>query len=315
MVNLKTCTYCNIKKDISCFCIHSKSPDGYTYWCDECRRAYRRKRYCENIEENRAEARANRAEQVKLFQDKYKLNIPCKDCGKVFEPYCMDFDHISERGKKFKNVSRMVLEGYSDNLILEEINKCDLVCVLCHNERTYKRNGDGKYKPCVLRNIKVIRKFKANPCAICGNQYEHYNMQADHINHETKLYPICSLKRCKLQTLLDELEKCQVLCALCHRRKSILEQKEGKYLIPKSQQPEPKRKKLFYDPETNMKECATCHQIKHTSIFLDNDRLKSGIGSWCIECAKEYHRKRRELFKQQAEQIKQQNKIQSDINK
>jgi hypothetical protein len=115
------------------------------------------------------------------------------------------------------------------------------------------------------------------------------------------------LKRCKLQILLDELEKCQVLCALCHRRKSILEQKEGKYLIPKSQQPEPKRKKLFYDPETNMKECGICHQIKHISVFRKREDSISGADTYCIECFNEYKRKRRA-----------QNKIENDttnINK
>jgi hypothetical protein len=309
MVNSKTCTKCNNEIDIYYFCKQSKSPDGYTYWCYECRKEYRIK--YENIEENRLNRNAKNSERNKSFQNKFKANIPCKDCGKVFEPYCMDFDHIPERGKKYKNVSRMMLEDYPEDLILEEIKKCDLVCILCHNKRTHEINKEKygndieKYYATKILNIKTIRKFKEKPCAICGNQYEHYNMQADHIDPSTKLYAICSLKNHKHQMLLDELEKCQVLCALCHRRKSILEQKEGKYLTTKiSHPPELERKKLFYDPETNMKECGICHQIKHISVFRKREDSISGADTYCIECFNEYRRKRRA-----------QNKIQSDINK
>jgi len=223
----------------------------------------------------------------------------------------MDYDHILERGKKIDSVSRLVLNCTPKNIILVEIEKCDLVCILCHNKRTYERfnkfgkSEEEKYKPNVWRNIKVIRNFKEKPCAICGNQYEHFNMQTDHINPENKFYDTCRLKRCKLQTLLDELEKCQVLCALCHRRKSILEQKEGKYLATKiSPPPELERKKLFYDSETNMKECGKCHQIKHSLYFTKDNDTKSKLSTYCIECFNEYRRKRRA-----------QNKIQSDINK
>ena len=56
-------------------------------------------------------------------------------------------------------------------------------------------------------------------------------MQIDHMIPANKLYNVCDLKNYKLKILHDELEKCQVICALCHRRKSILEQKDNKYSV------------------------------------------------------------------------------------
>ena len=60
---------------------------------------------------------------------------PCADCGGVFDPVCMDFDHV--RGVKVIQVSRLV--GCRKEKILEEVAKCDIVCSNCHRVRTYNR--------------------------------------------------------------------------------------------------------------------------------------------------------------------------------
>lgn len=147
------------------------------------------------------------------------------------------------------------------------------------------------YSPHVQRNIGIISAFRAQPCAMCGVQSEHYNMQIDHIDPTTKLYDVCQLKSCKVEKLLTELAKCQVLCALCHRRKSITEQQDDKYSASRPQPP--KRQELFYDPLTNTKECGRCHKIKDGSEFRANKKTKSGLDTYCKECFNEYRRERR----------------------
>lgn len=62
---------------------------------------------------------------------------PCKDCGCTFPPCAMDFDHC--RGQKKFEVSRGLDKPLS--AVLEEIEKCDLVCACCHRIRTAKRLG------------------------------------------------------------------------------------------------------------------------------------------------------------------------------
>jgi hypothetical protein len=64
-------------------------------------------------------------------------NNPCMDCAKQFPYYVMDLDHV--KGDKICNVSLMVSLRFSDEEILEEIAKCDVVCSNCHRERTHAR--------------------------------------------------------------------------------------------------------------------------------------------------------------------------------
>lgn len=68
---------------------------------------------------------------------KIKAEAPCQDCGGVFPPECMDFDHV--RGKKpFSLGSRLALK-YKWETVTREIEKCDLVCANCHRIRTTRR--------------------------------------------------------------------------------------------------------------------------------------------------------------------------------
>jgi len=62
-------------------------------------------------------------------------NRPCTDCGKIFHPCAMDFDHIGD--DKVANIAKMV--HFSREKLLEEIAKCELVCANCHRVRTFER--------------------------------------------------------------------------------------------------------------------------------------------------------------------------------
>ena len=64
-------------------------------------------------------------------------SAPCKDCGRYFHPFAMDFDHINP-DKKDSNVGRLVWGLTPWDKVLAEIEKCDLVCANCHRLRTYK---------------------------------------------------------------------------------------------------------------------------------------------------------------------------------
>ena len=71
--------------------------------------------------------------------DSFK-SVPCMDCGVVYPPYVMDFDHLPENEKSFTIGS--YLNRDLDKL-MDEIEKCDVVCSNCHRIRTYSRkNGD-----------------------------------------------------------------------------------------------------------------------------------------------------------------------------
>jgi hypothetical protein len=60
---------------------------------------------------------------------------PCSDCGVSYPSHVMDFDHV--RGEKTFNISRAL--RVSKEKLLEEIEKCEVVCANCHRIRTYER--------------------------------------------------------------------------------------------------------------------------------------------------------------------------------
>ncbi len=64
---------------------------------------------------------------------------PCVDCNRSYAYYVMQFDHVD--GTKYAGVSSMLRDGYSLELIKNEISKCELVCANCHAERTALRAG------------------------------------------------------------------------------------------------------------------------------------------------------------------------------
>ena len=60
------------------------------------------------------------------------------DCGNTYPNWVMQFDHRDADTKRY-NVAHMVHYALSEEAILEEIGKCDVVCANCHANRTYQR--------------------------------------------------------------------------------------------------------------------------------------------------------------------------------
>ena len=64
----------------------------------------------------------------------YKLEKGCADCGYNEHHAGLEFDHV--RGK-YQNVASMTT-GTAERMF-NEIAKCDVVCGVCHNIRTFER--------------------------------------------------------------------------------------------------------------------------------------------------------------------------------
>lgn len=63
----------------------------------------------------------------------------CKDCGYKAHPAAFEFDHL--RDKKLA-ISNMLNQPYKWERILEEVEKCELVCANCHRIRTHNRRNN-----------------------------------------------------------------------------------------------------------------------------------------------------------------------------
>jgi hypothetical protein len=69
----------------------------------------------------------------------------------------------------------------------------------------------------------IISKKTGMPCADCGVVYPHYVMDHDHVRGEKKfLISIAALKHYSRAKLDEELAKCDLVCANCHRIRTYL---------------------------------------------------------------------------------------------
>jgi len=188
--------------------------------CKQCCIEYRKNTY------DKTKCRQwNGKNRIKLAKHVDELKVkPCMDCGQIYEPFCMDFDHISD--DKIAPISLMVHNTWSVENIEKEIAKTELVCVLCHRTRTYLRQPRSS-NHIIMRNYDFINSLKPSHCPVCGHQRESWHMDFDHIsgNKRTPVTRLAS-SRYSINTIKKEIEKCQIICALCHRRKTF---KEGDY--------------------------------------------------------------------------------------
>jgi L-lysine 2,3-aminomutase len=136
----------------------------------------------------------------------------------------MDFDHIN--GDKIAPISIMIHETWSMENIKKEIEKTELVCVLCHRTRTYVRQPRSSNK-IIVRNYDFINSLKPDVCPICNQPRKSWQMEFDHFSGDKKA-PVTALAshRYSLETIKKEIDKCQIICSLCHRRETF---EEGGY--------------------------------------------------------------------------------------
>lgn len=84
--------------------------------------------------------------------------------------------------------------------------------------RTYNRERHRQRKLALI-------KMMGGECEKCGMNLLEYPMCADfdHLNPQDKVAEVGSLTAGKIDKLLEEWEKCQLLCANCHRIKTARE--------------------------------------------------------------------------------------------
>jgi hypothetical protein len=128
-------------KALSDFHKNKNRRDGVQVYCKPCRAVIDHKRY-ERRRGTHVPTRVwerGRAEWLLSL----KRGRPCTDCGRVFPPEVMQWDHLPGL-PKFGNISTD-LRKRSREEVLREIAKCELVCTNCHTIRTFARAGWGNW--------------------------------------------------------------------------------------------------------------------------------------------------------------------------
>jgi hypothetical protein len=62
----------------------------------------------------------------------YKIGLKCQICGED-HPATIVFHHRDPTKKKWP-IARGIADGYSKEIILEEMDKCDVLCANCHHK-------------------------------------------------------------------------------------------------------------------------------------------------------------------------------------
>lgn len=138
------CYTCKEDKDNSQFAVKNKEKGTYNKICKSCKNDYNQKWYQDNKLEHKNRVKNNNRQyrkKLREFLNKIK-NVPCKDCGGRFPPVCMDFDHLDSSKKELKIGS--LVSSPTEEMLLAEIVKCEIVCSNCHRIRTFNRK---QYNP------------------------------------------------------------------------------------------------------------------------------------------------------------------------
>lgn len=148
----------------------------------------------------------------------------CKMCGYNTCYRALTFHHKDPSTKKFTLDSGNLFR-YTWDAIIEESKKCELLCQNCHAElHERERNLNENFARADKREKYRTRKsyaiaIKGGCCELCG--YTNDGQQSftfHHIDKTQKSFPLDSVAFCnrKDNEILDELNKCQLLCFNCH---------------------------------------------------------------------------------------------------
>lgn len=113
-------------------------------YCADCQKSNSKeyvRRYYQSTRGKSLNSKRNRIRRQELqnWLNNIKSN-PCSDCKQTFPAVAMQFDHV--RGTKVANIGLLLTRTPVVNVkevVLEEIEKCDLVCANCHFIREWYR--------------------------------------------------------------------------------------------------------------------------------------------------------------------------------
>lgn len=143
---MRKCTVCHQEKATSEFYYQSRAKNQIHSQCKDCYRDYRKTYSAEHYQKYgdayRARAtirrlKIKRALQIHLME--YMVDKSCIVCGE-HDIRVLEFDHLDPKLKSF-SIARAVTDGLKWDIILDEINKCQILCSNCHKKKTAIQYG------------------------------------------------------------------------------------------------------------------------------------------------------------------------------
>lgn len=217
---------------------------------------------------------------LKLFEEfnsdlshKDKMSSRCKEC---IEPYSKQY----RENHKGENAER--------NRIWRETN----IEYLLEQGRKYREGHKEELREYAINfraqrafEIKtLIHEIKNMPCIDCLEYYSSYVMDFDHIDPKTKKGNVSKMagKTHKIEDIIDEMNKCEIRCANCHRDKTHFEQLRIKNDNDVCEAILRRRKKQDYVNQIKSISCMDClKQYNYWQMDLDHREPANKLMTIC----------------------------------
>jgi hypothetical protein len=207
--------------------IQPKPPDVETPADEQWEELTPQQRWYYKNRRHRIASTESRRKRLREWFTAYKHeHCECERCGES-EPPCLDFHHPD--GKE-RGVSQMVNHGYARARILEEAEKCRVLCANCHR-KAHAKTGDNpppdESVPAAAsgndtrlhrrRRWLAARKRERGGCTRC-DESDPACLDFHHVGHKTMGVSKMIVRQYPLERVQEELQQCDLLCANCHRK-------------------------------------------------------------------------------------------------
>lgn len=168
-----------------------------------------------------------------------KAATGCEQCGET-DTDVLDYHHPDSTDKT-QEIGQMIKNGASKDRLREEMDDCVVLCANCHrayhteefdqlpeielhreSERLIERENDGSPKLSPRqRKRKWTRSYKQRRgCTECCHRKAR-TLDFHHVHPQTKTKSIGRLisDGCTVKQLLREIDRCEIICANCHRKR------------------------------------------------------------------------------------------------
>lgn len=190
--------------------------------------------------EHRIAVKDRRREELKQWLYEYKRDeCICERCGEGF-PGALDFHHP---GTKEADISVLTNHGYSQERIITEIDRCDVLCANCHQKEHFAltseelatfsseidiREGPWKHpdftgngserRRQLLRMWVLLYKEASGGCARC-DETDPMCLEFHHLDNDRENSSIGRMiaYESPRERFLREFGKCEIICRNCHR--------------------------------------------------------------------------------------------------
>lgn len=181
----------------------------------EKQREAQRQHYLANKSKYADCQKENRDKRDIWFRD-FKATLKCFECG-FSDQRCLDFHHKIQTTKEF-GISDGVKQGFSQKRIIEEIEKCEVLCANCHLIHHYKPK-EIYHRNNVTNNMSWLKQYKENLCCVDCKIRNFVVLAFHHLDGIDKKNTISKMASngYSVSSLIEEIEKCEVLCCNCHR--------------------------------------------------------------------------------------------------